>query len=184
MTDILPAAQFLGRAPKLAEQLVNFLDVSKKRLVIAESCTGGLCSDFLVSVPGASRVFLGSFITYTVEAKVKTLGIPEDIIEKYGAVSRDTALAMAEGALKLSGADLAVSITGLAGPEGDGSGVPIGTVWMALAGLSEGPSGLIWSEAKGCIFSGERNEIREAASAAALEWVIKRLTCSPHLASS
>ena len=177
LTEILPAELYLGRAPRLAGEIVKILSSSsserKKRLTLAESCTGGLASDFIVRIPGASKVFWGSFVTYTDEAKVEMLEVPGELIKKHGAVSRLVALAMAEGALKQSGVDMAVSITGFAGPDGDESS-PIGTVWIGLAGLDA--LGIIWSEAKAFLFTGERNEIREAAAAAALEWVLQYLT--------
>ena len=110
------------------------------------------------------------------------LGVPEELIEKDGAVSRSVALAMAEGALKKSGADFAFSTTGLAGPNGDGAetstevsgGTPIGTVWIGLAGRF-GETADLFSEAISFRFSGSRNEVREAAAAAALEEVLKRI---------
>ena len=102
------------------------------------------------------------------------LEVPEGILKEQGAVSREAALAMAEGALKKSRTDLAVSITGFAGP--DEGGVPTGTIWIALAGFDEGQSSTFWSKAKGYLFTGKRNEIRQAAAAAALEWALKRLS--------
>ena len=179
MAKALPAAHYLGRAPKLAAEIVKSLCERKKRLTLAESCTGGLVSDFIVGNPGASKVFWGSFISYTDEAKIKMLGVPEEMIKSHGSVSKEVALAMAEGALKQSGADLAVSITGFAGPDGGESEAPVGTVWIGLAGIEEGSSGLLRSLAKAYLFTGERNEIREAAAAAALEWGLQHLNLSP-----
>jgi PncC family amidohydrolase len=104
-------------------------------IAAAESCTAGLAADFIVRVPGASKVFWGSFVVYTQDAKIKMLGMPASLLEEYGAVSRPVALAMAEEALKKSGASWAFSVTGLAGPGGDEPegnliGVPIGTIWI------------------------------------------------------
>ena len=157
----------------LAEEIVKSL-AGRGELVAAESCTAGLASSFIARVPGASKVFWGSFVTYTADAKVKMLGVPESLIKKNGAVSRPVALAMAEGALKKSGADFAFSITGLAGPDGDDSGLPVGTVWIGLAGCF-GETANLLSEAALFRFSGLRNEVREAAAAAALEEVLKKL---------
>jgi PncC family amidohydrolase len=101
---------------RTAETLIRTLASASLSLAAAESCTGGLVSDLLVRVPGASRVFWGSFICYSIDAKRRMLGIGEDLILRFGAVSRETACAMALGALEKSGAGAAVSVTGLAGP--------------------------------------------------------------------
>ncbi|MDR2257578.1 MAG: nicotinamide-nucleotide amidohydrolase family protein, partial [Treponema sp.] len=102
-------------AEAAAENLVKKLYAASWTLVLAESCTAGLASDLIARIPGASRVLWGSFVCYTVEAKISMLGLNRDLIEKYGAVSRETACAMAEGALEKSGAPLAAAVTGLAG---------------------------------------------------------------------
>ena len=141
-------------------------------IAVAESCTAGLASSFIAGVPGASKVFWGSFITYTTDAKVRMLGVPEELIKKNGAVSRPVAIAMAEAALKKSGATIAFSITGLAGPEGDGSETPVGTVWIGITGFAGETMNLL-SEAIPFRFSGSRNEVREAAVVSALEVVLK-----------
>jgi len=145
-----------------AEILVERLAAASKKVVFAESCTAGSASGLLASAPGASGVLWGSFVCYAIPAKVKMLGLNKGLIMRYGAVSRETACAMAAGALKQSGADFAVSITGLAGPDGDGSGVPVGTVWIGLASQAEG------SSAKEFRYAGARNEVRERAAQEAL----------------
>ena len=155
----------------LAEEVVKSLALRKKTIAAAESCTAGLVADFIARVPGASEVFWGSFVCYTADAKHRMLGVPRQLIEKYGAVSRPVALAMAEGALERSGAFWAFSVTGLAGPDGDGTNTPVGTVWIGIAGREEQPG----SEAKKFLFSGSRNEVREAAAAAALEELFERI---------
>ena len=182
--EIRPLELYLGRAHELAESIVNSLGnspgycpgESKKLIVFAESCTAGLAADFIVRIPGASNVFWGSFVSYRDDAKLKMLGVPEELINRYGAVSRQVAIAMAEGALEKSGTSMAVSITGLAGPDGDEKGTPIGTVWIGLTCLDESSPGTLLSGAKGYLFSGERNELREAAATAALELLLDRLT--------
>jgi nicotinamide-nucleotide amidase len=104
------------------------------RIATAESCTGGLIGGLLTSIPGASQVFHGGFITYTEEAKERILGIPKSLLKTYGAVSEPVVKAMAEATLeRFPEVHVALSITGLAGPEGDGSGTPIGTVWFGYA---------------------------------------------------
>ena len=98
----------------------------------AESCTGGDVARRFTDIPGASAVFLGGAVTYTNQAKAQILGIDRDMIEEKGAVSYETAAAMAKGVRRVIGADLAVSATGLAGPDGDGVN-PVGTVFVGLA---------------------------------------------------
>jgi PncC family amidohydrolase len=172
MPDIT-AASCMRRDLSLAEELVKSLAAKGKTIAAAESCTAGLAADFIASIPGASDVFWGSFIAYTADAKIKMLGVPEELIKKHGVVSRPVALAMAEGALERSGASWAFSVTGLAGPGGDDRGTPVGTVWIGLSGLDR--ESLLRSEAKQLYFSGSRNELREAAAAAALEELLKRI---------
>jgi len=142
-------------------------------IAAAESCTAGLAADLIARVPGASSVFWGSFVTYSLDAKVRMLGMSGELLKKEGAVSRAVSLAMAEGALEKSGASWAFSITGLAGPAGDNSDVPIGTVWIGIAGKGDGKG--IKSVAKMFRFTGSRNEVREAAAKAALEEVLKNI---------
>ncbi|MDR0569495.1 MAG: CinA family protein [Spirochaetaceae bacterium] len=116
-----------------AEMLIKLLTETSRTAVAAESCTGGLVADLLVQVPGASQAFWGSFVSYTGQAKTAMLGVPRDLLERYGPVSRETACAMARGALARSSADIGLAVTGLAGPAGDGTAVPVGTVWIASA---------------------------------------------------
>jgi PncC family amidohydrolase len=155
--------------PDEAAALVEKLAARSWKLALAESCTGGLASELLARVPGASRVFWGSFVSYSPGAKIAMLGLEASLIEGFGAVSRETALAMAEGALLRSGADAAGAVTGLAGPGGDGSPLPLGTVWIASA-LRGAPA-----EARVFRFPGSRNEVRAAAAAALLRELLKRL---------
>lgn len=103
------------------------------RVVTAESCTGGLIAAALTSVPGASAVLERGFVTYSNEAKTEMLGVPAELIQRVGAVSRDVALAMAEGALTHSRADIAVAVTGIAGPDGGTAEKPVGLVHIATA---------------------------------------------------
>ena len=120
-------------APDLARQLVEELTQKHYTLALAESCTAGLVSDLLAQVSGASAVLWGSFVCYTPDAKQQMLGINGDLLRQYGLVSRETARAMALGALDKAGVNIAAAVTGLAGPQGDGSGTPLGTVWVAVA---------------------------------------------------
>ena len=159
--------------PETAEEIVRILASGGEIIAAAESCTAGLAADLIARVPGASRVFWGSFVTYSPDAKVRMLGVSGELIKKEGAVSRGVALAMAEGALNKSGASWAFSITGLAGPAGDNSEVPVGTVWIGIAGKDCDKG--IKSGAKMFRFTGSRNEVREAAAKAALEEVLKNI---------
>ena len=151
-----------------ARDLVRRLTVLEKTVAIAESCSCGLAADLIARIPGASRVLWGSFVSYTPEAKLQMLGVGEECLAQYGAVSRETACAMAQGALERSGADFAFSITGLAGPGGDGE-LPAGTVWIATAKQGESP------EAELFHFRGSRNQVRKKAAEKALEQLLKKL---------
>jgi len=126
-------AELRTRAEETAQTLVHELKERSFILALSESCTAGLVSSFIAGVPGASAVLWGSFVCYTPEAKVSMLGIDKALILTHGAVSKETASSMALGALQKSGADIAAAVTGLAGPDGDGSNVPVGTVWVAAA---------------------------------------------------
>jgi len=110
-----------------------------RRIVVAESCTGGLVSAALTEIPGSSDVFDAGFITYADEAKMAMLGVARDVLETFGAVSVATAWAMARGAIKKTDADIAVSITGIAGPGGGSTRKPVGLVIFALARKGDDP---------------------------------------------
>ncbi|HYC31678.1 MAG TPA: competence/damage-inducible protein A [Gemmatimonadales bacterium] len=147
------------------------LDAARARgmhLGTAESCTGGLLGGRLTDIPGSSAVYAGGVVCYSNELKVSLLGVPPDLIEAHGAVSEPVALAMAEGAVARLGVDLAVSVTGIAGPEGGSEEKPVGTVWLGLAG-----SGV--SESRRSVFGGGRHEVRARAAQAALYLVLRRL---------
>ena len=132
------------------------------RLVVAESCTGGLLAARLTDPPGASRYFLGGFIVYSNEAKRRLLGVPEDLLARAGAVSEEVCTAMARGARRATGAEAAVAITGVAGPTGGSEQKPVGTVWIAALAGEE-------STVRRYLFEGDRAEIRAASVDAALE---------------
>ena len=116
-----------------AEALLADCCASGLRIATAESCTGGLVAGLLTEIAGASDVFERGFVTYSNQAKSEMLGVAEDLLARAGAVSGDVARAMAEGALRRSAADLAVAVTGIAGPGGGTAEKPVGLVWFALA---------------------------------------------------
>ena len=136
-----------------------------KTLVTAESLTGGGIGAALTAVSGSSAVYKGGIISYTNEVKNQLLGVPADTLEQFGAVSEPVARAMAEGARKVLQADVAVSVTGLAGPGGDDYGNPVGTVFI---GYSD-ETGTI---AKYCRFTGDRESIRNQTIETALQLIL------------
>ena len=117
----------------IAEDVVQLLNREKMKLSTAESCTGGLISSEITAVSGSSDVFGFGFVTYANEAKNKLIGVPAETLSAYGAVSEQTACAMAKGAKEVSGADIAVAVTGIAGPTGGTPDKPVGTVYIGLA---------------------------------------------------
>ena len=137
-----------------------------KTLVTAESLTGGGIGAALTAIPGSSAVYKGGVISYTNEVKMRVLGVEQSVLDKYGAVSAPVAGAMASGAREVLGADVAVSVTGLAGPGGDDFGNPVGTVCIGYADRHQ-------RLAKKYRFYGDRDEIREQAVRAALELVVE-----------
>ena len=136
------------------------------KLATAESCTGGLVSALLTETPGSSAVFERGFVVYSNEAKQETLGVAADILAVHGAVSEATARAMALGALAHSDADIAVSITGIAGPEGGTAGKPVGLVHFAVARRGTPP--IVRERRFGAL---SRSAIRLASAEAALELI-------------
>ena len=117
----------------IEEAVVGMLKEHHLKVATAESCTGGLIAKRITDVPGASEVFECGIISYANGIKHKVLGVSEDDLNKYGAVSEPVAKQMAQGALKVSGADIAVSVTGIAGPDSDSTGKPVGLVYIGLA---------------------------------------------------
>ena len=138
----------------LARKVIDTFTQKKKKIVTAESCTGGLIAAILTTVPGSSAVLERGFISYSNEAKVDLLGVPPDMIDMKGAVSAEVATAMAQGALEYSLADVAVSVTGIAGPGGGTPEKPVGLVYFGLA-TKDG----VAMHYK-CEFTGDRRSIR------------------------
>lgn len=133
-------------------------------LSIAESCTGGLIGHRITNIPGSSDFFDGGVITYSNESKRELLKVPEETITTYGAVSRQTAVAMAEGIRKLRGVEIGIGVTGIAGPAGGTASKPVGLVYIAL-------SSPVRVECKEFRFDGGREMIKLQASEAALNMV-------------
>lgn len=123
----------------MAERVVAENRAAGRRVAVAESCTGGLVTAALTSVPGSSDVVEAGFVTYSNEAKLAMLGISLDVLETFGAVSIAVAWAMAQGAIEKSRADIAVAITGIAGPGGGSAKKPVGTVVFARARRGDSP---------------------------------------------
>ncbi len=125
---------YIDNAPSsLAQATVDALYGEQLRLATAESCTGGMIASQITDIPGASQVFEAGWVTYSNAMKMGQLGIDEGLLNNHGAVSQEVAEAMAESAKQHSGADIAISVTGIAGPEGGSDTKPVGTVWIALA---------------------------------------------------
>lgn len=154
------------------EQVVfTLLEERGLTLSTAESCTGGLIAKRVTDLRGASKVFLGGAVTYSAESKTRVLGVPAELIEKYGVVSAEVAAEMAKRARALFGSSLAVATTGLAGPEGDGVN-PVGTVFIALAA-----EGALYVTQRSSGFG--RSRVRTLAASCALDMVRRHLTGLP-----
>lgn len=139
-------------------------------IATAESCTGGMIAAAMTDVAGASRWFERSFVTYTNTAKHEMLGVAEKIFEEHGAVSAECVSAMLAGALKHSHADLAVAVSGIAGPGGAEPGKPVGTVFIGWRRAGEA------AHVERLSFDGDRRSVREATVSAALDGIIKMLS--------
>ena len=144
-----------------AARLLDRLREEGRTLATAESLTGGLVGASLTAVAGSSDVYLGGVVSYAISIKTAVLSVPEALIADHGVVSEECAVAMADGARALTGADLAVATTGVAGP-GPQDGVPAGTVWVAVSSGTD-------HAATELALSGGRDVVRRDAAAAALE---------------
>lgn len=158
-----------GRGEETLEEVTGRLLVqSGKTLAVAESCTGGLLGARITAVPGSSRYFLGGVVAYANAAKQALLGVPEAMLARHGAVSEAVARAMAEGAREQFGADLALSTTGISGPEGGSEEKPVGLVWIGFAS-AEG------SEAQEIFLPLDRERHRLLSTQIALDWIRRTL---------
>lgn len=148
------------------KKLLETLTEKKLTLAIAESCTGGLLANRITNIPGSSKVFLLGITAYSNEAKNRLLEIPKSIIQAKGAVSHETAKLMAVNIAKLSGAAIAIAISGIAGPTGGSKAKPVGTVFIALASDKK-------AIARKLHFSGNRLQIKRKATEKALDMLLK-----------
>jgi nicotinamide-nucleotide amidase len=162
MTDLSPLAG-------LAAEIVAIATTRNLKITTAESCTGGLIAGVLTEIAGSSVVVDRGFVTYSNEAKTEMIGVPADLIARVGAVSKEVAIAMAEGALSRSNADLAVSVTGIAGPGGGSDDKPVGLVHFG--GLRRGAAPIHVERRFGDI---GRSQVRVASVREALQ-ILKKL---------
>jgi len=156
-------------AKELEEVVIQLLREKNATLSVAESCTGGLLADRLTDVPGSSAVFLEGNVTYSNEAKTRTLGVPVELFSSVGAVSEEVACAMAEGVLQRSGATYSLSTTGIAGPTGGTSEKPVGTVFIALASKNNG------TRVEKLFFPADRRSFKRICTQHALEMLRRKI---------
>jgi PncC family amidohydrolase len=152
----------------LENQIGVLLRLSGFKLATAESCTGGLIGHRLTNIPGSSDYYTGGFIAYAYEVKVALLGVSWNTLRAYGAVSRETVLEMARGARSALSADIAVSVSGIAGPDGALPGKPVGTTWVGLCS-KDGE----WARA--FLFGGDREQNKSFSADAAFQFVYEYL---------
>jgi PncC family amidohydrolase len=138
------------------------------RIATVESCTGGLVGHLVTEVPGSSAYFVGGFVTYSDALKRDMVGVPHDVLAAHGAVSAQVAMAMASGGRALTGADLAVSVTGVAGPEGGSPSKPVGLTYVAVADA-------VGVAVRRHMWTGDRSENKRRSAAAALELLLERV---------
>ena len=148
---------------ELAQRIGFLLSQKKLKLAIVESCTGGSLAKLVTDVPGASEWFDCGFITYSNESKIRSVNVPEELIAQHGAVSQKVALAMAKGGLDVTNADIVISTTGIAGPDGGSLEKPVGTVCFGFATKES------YFSTDKQLFDGDRSKIREKSVIYSLE---------------
>ncbi len=153
---------------ELAEKILSEAKIKGVKISCAESCTGGLVGAALTEIPGSSEIFNGSAVTYSNEAKKKILGVSEETLKNFGAVSKQCAKEMAEGSLRIFDSDFAVSTTGIAGPDGGTELKPVGTVCFGIAGKNS-------TETFTKFFPGNRQEVREKSVNFILNELLKKI---------
>lgn len=147
-----------------AEKIVRLYTERRLMLATAESCTGGLIAACITAIPGSSAVLERGFVTYSNKAKIEEIGVPEPLIADKGAVSEEIAAAMAKGARAAAGTDIAVAVTGIAGPGGGSEEKPVGLVYIGLATRTG-------NDVRRYLFKGDRTSVREQAALKALSWL-------------
>jgi nicotinamide-nucleotide amidase len=156
---------------RLAERVGRHLLKGGRHAATAESCTGGWVAKALTDIAGSSDWFVEGFVTYSNESKVRRLGVPRATLQRHGAVSEATVRAMAAGALRRSNAQIAVAVTGIAGPGGAVPGKPVGTVWLGWATRRRGAIPIATALRR---FRGDRETVRRKAVRAALQGLMTR----------
>ena len=155
---------------ELAARVGQKLRAAARRIVTAESCTGGWVSKALTDVPGSSHWFECGFVTYSNAAKVRDLGVSPGTLASFGAVSEQAVREMAEGALRVAEAHVALAVTGIAGPDGGAPGKPVGTVWFCAAARADTAIDIIAEEQ---FFEGDRAEVRSRSVQHALRLILR-----------
>ena len=155
---------------ELAARVGQKLRASQRRAVTAESCTGGWVAKTLTDVPGSSEWFECGYVTYSNAAKMRDLGVAAPTLESFGAVSEQVVREMAESALRVSGATVALAVSGIAGPDGGTPGKPVGTVWFCAAARQGDATDIIAEEQ---LFSGDREFVRSRSVQHALRLILR-----------
>jgi nicotinamide-nucleotide amidase len=174
MREALSGRVYSEDGNDLAVVVSGLLKGRRLKLALAESCTGGLLAARLTEAPGASAFLERGYVTYSNRSKIELLGVPQAVLEAHGAVSEQAARAMAEGARARAGADIAIAITGIAGPDGGTPDKPVGLVYLAMSGCAG-------ERVRRAHFPGERERVRYQASQAALEMLRRGLLGLPAL---
>jgi nicotinamide-nucleotide amidase len=154
---------------ELAARTGQALLARRLRLVTAESCTGGFIAKSLTDIPGSSQWFECGYVTYSNQAKTRDLGVGPRTLARHGAVSEAVALEMAAGALRVAGGDVAIGVTGIAGPDGALPRKPVGTVWFGSAILT---AGVVEVAAQHMHFAGDRDQVRRLSVGYALKMIL------------
>ncbi len=155
---------------ELAARVGQKLRAAERRLATAESCTGGWVAKALTDIPGSSQWFECGYVTYSNAAKMRDLGVAAGTLESFGAVSEQTVREMAEGALRVAGVNVALAVSGIAGPDGGLPGKPVGTVWFCAAARQGSAIDIIAEEQ---LFDGDRAQVRSRSVQHALRLILR-----------
>ncbi|PYI78638.1 MAG: competence/damage-inducible protein A [Verrucomicrobia bacterium] len=172
ITDKLGNAIFTTDDESLAAVVLQLLSKGKKTLAVAESCTGGFLADQITNVAGASKVFLAGYITYSNAEKMRTLAVSPESLDKFGAVSEQVAIEMAEGVRTRTGATYGIATTGIAGPGGGSEEKPVGTVFIGLSSENDA------ARSEKFFFPADRQTFKQLVAQRALDLLRKKLSCS------